>query len=137
MLAVRNFDFVPFQRVVDSLWPTSPEATCACERFSPATDVRETSEGYVIEVEVPGMTEKEIAVTLANGTLTLKGERKPDKDAAFTRQERAYGPFERIFRLPDDVDESRVEAKTKNGVLTLHLPKAERAKPKTISVVGE
>jgi HSP20 family protein len=107
------------------------------ECFTPFADVRETTDGYAIDIDLPGLTEKEVEITLEGLHLTIKGERKPQSDAQYTRRERGFGGFERIFRLPDDVDNARIEAKSKNGVLTLTLPKSEAAKPRTISIIGE
>ena len=73
-------------------------------------------------------------MTLENKHLALKGERKLVEDANFSRQERAFGSFERVFHLPDDADVGRIEATTRNGVLTVKIPKHEAARPKTIEV---
>ena len=135
MLTLRNFTFNPIDQVLDGYESFAREgATWQC--FSPAADVRETKEGYAIELDLPGLTEKEVEVTLEGKHLTVRGERKP-QDGELTRRERGFGTFERAFHLPDDVDRARIEAKAKNGVLTVTLPKAEASKPKTIAVVGE
>lgn len=107
------------------------------ECFSPFADVREITDGYAIDIDLPGLTEKDVEITLEGLHLTIKGERKSLSEAQYTRRERGFGSFERIFRLPDDVDNARIEAKAKNGVLTLTLPKSEAAKPRTISIIGE
>jgi len=135
MLALRNslFDefFAPFQNeaVRQNRW------TWSC--FSPATDVRESEDAYSIELDIPGLTEKEIELTLENRHLTLRGERKALENANYTRQERAFGSFERVFRLPEDADTAQITARARNGVLTVEIPKKEQAKARTISVSAE
>ncbi len=103
-------------------------------RFFPAADVRSVAEGYQIDLDVPGMTEKEISVTLESALLTLEGERKAPEADGQSRMERPFGKFSRTFRLPQDADIGRIEAVCKNGVLTVKIPKAEAAKAKTIEV---
>jgi HSP20 family protein len=105
--------------------------------FSPSADVRETEDVYQIELDVPGLSEKEIELTLENRHLTLRGERKPNEETTYTRRERSYGRFERVFRLPEDADQAQIEARAKNGVLTVSIPKLEQAKAKTIEVKVE
>jgi len=96
-------------------------------------DVAETDDAVKITADLPGLTEKEIDVSLADGVLTIKGERKSEKeeggkDKRYHRVERSYGAFERAMSLPADVDESKVSAEFKNGVLELTLPKKPEAK---------
>jgi HSP20 family protein len=140
MLAIRSpllTDFAldaPFRALLDTaLQGGVPDLRA----FSPATDVRETDEAYVLEFDVPGLSEKELDVVIEHNQLTLRGERKPLEGASFTRQERAFGRFERTFHLADDVDATRIGAQAKNGVLTVTLPKAEKAKARTIAVKSE
>lgn len=105
--------------------------------FSPSADVHETQDAYQIELDIPGLSEKDIELTLENRHLTLRGERKPNEEANYTRRERAYGRFERVFHLPEDADQANIEARARNGVLTVSIPKLEQAKAKTIVVKGE
>ena len=106
--------------------------------WTPPVDIYETAgRDLVIKAEVPDMTREDIDVTVANDTLTLRGERKRPsdiKDDQFRRVERQYGAFTRSFTLPTTVDASRVTAEYKNGVLTVTLPFREDAKPRTITV---
>lgn len=135
MLAIQRFDFTPFDQVLDSV-AQAAEGTWTCECFAPVADVSQTEAGYRIDIDLPGLTESDVQVTVEGKHLTVKGERKaPENGETYTRQERAFGEFQRVFHLPDDVDVTRIEAKAKAGVLTLSLPKAESAKPKTIQVV--
>lgn len=106
---------------------------------APAVDVAESEKAYEITAELPGLDEKNIEVKLANGGLTIRGEKKEEteeKKKDYYVSERRYGSFERYFALPDGVNSDKIEATFKNGVLKVVLPKTEEAqKPaKTISV---
>ena len=104
----------------------------------PAVDIFETEQhDLVLRAEVPGMSREEIEVTVENGTIILKGEKKFDpavKDDSYRRIERAYGTFHRSFTLPNTVDTAQVTADYKNGVLSVTLPFREEARPRTINV---
>ena len=104
----------------------------------PAVDIYETeSHDLVVRAELPGMTRDDIQVSVENGTLVLKGEKKFDpevKEEHYRRIERSYGAFHRSFTLPNTVDSTKVGADYKNGVLTVKLPFREEAKPRTINV---
>jgi HSP20 family protein len=106
--------------------------------WAPVVDIFETEQhDLVVRAELPGMTREDIEVTVENGTLVLKGEKKfdPDvKEESYRRIERAYGTFHRSFTLPNTVDPTKVAADYKNGVLTVKLPFREEAKPRTINV---
>ena len=91
----------------------------------------------VLKAELPDLTREDIDITVDNGTLTIKGEKKVDesvKDEQFHRVERSYGTFTRSFALPHTVDPNRVQAEYKDGVLSITLPLREEAKPKQIKV---
>jgi HSP20 family protein len=97
---------------------------------TPAVDVTETDKAYEITAELPGMDEKNIDVKLANGVLTIKGEKqdeKEEKQKDYYVRERSYGSFERSFQVPDGVDAEKIEANFRKGVLTLTLPKSAEA----------
>jgi HSP20 family protein len=104
----------------------------------PAVDIFETeNHDLVVRAELPGMSRENIEVTVENGTLVLKGEKKFDaavKDEQYRRIERSYGTFHRSFTLPNTVDTTRVSADFKHGVLTVTLPFREEAKPRSINV---
>jgi HSP20 family protein len=105
--------------------------------WAPAVDIIETENELVLKADVPGVELKDIDIQLENGTLTVKGERKFEKEEnnkGFHRMERSYGSFVRIFTVPDSVDAEHVKAGYEAGVLTITLPKKEVAKPKTIKV---
>jgi len=134
MLTIQKFGFSPIDQVLDTFNGVAREGF-SWECFSPSADVAESADGYTIDLDLPGLTEKDVSVTLEGKHLTIKGERKVAEGVQYTRRERGFGAFERVFHLPDDVDSARIEAKARNGVLSLTLPKAEAAKPKTISIV--
>jgi HSP20 family protein len=96
----------------------------------PELDVRENGNAFVIEAELPGVEEKDVDVTLANGLLTIRGEKKDEREEkgeTYYRSERSFGSFERTLRLPDTIDDSQVEARFDKGVLTITAPKRPEA----------
>jgi HSP20 family protein len=96
----------------------------------PAVDVAEKDKEYEITAELPGMDEKDVDVKYADGMLTIKGEKKEEKEEKkkdFYLSERRYGSFQRSFRVPEGVDPDKIEAKFANGVLTVRLPKTPEA----------
>lgn len=105
--------------------------------WAPAVDVRETDESLTLFVDLPGVTREDVDITVENRTLTLRGERKFEKDVErdnYHRIERAYGQFARTFTLPTNVRTDDVKATFADGVLTLVLPKAEESKPRKIAI---
>lgn len=97
---------------------------------APAVDIAEKDNAYEITADLPGMDEKNIEVQLSNGNLTIKGEKKEEKEEKkkdFYLQERRFGSFERTFGVPEGVDTEKVEASFKKGVLTITLPKKPEA----------
>ena len=104
----------------------------------PSVDIYETDKhDLVLRAELPGMSREDIDVTVENGTLVLKGEKKFDtevKEEHYRRIERTYGTFHRSFTLPNTVDAGKVAAEYKNGVLTITLPFKEEARPRTVNV---
>ena len=105
--------------------------------FVPPVDIYEDEHKIVLKLEVPGMKESDLDIQLENNVLTVKGERKferDEKNKGFHRMERSYGSFVRYFTLPDTVDTENVKAEYKAGVLSITLPKKEVAKPKAIKV---
>lgn len=101
--------------------------------LKPNVDIKENKKNYEITVEVPGVEERDVKLELANGALTISGEKKhekEEKDEHYHSVERSYGSFKRVLSLPEDVDEDDIEAKFKNGVLSVTLPRKEIAKTK-------
>jgi HSP20 family protein len=114
---------------------TSPEF--ARNRFSPSVDVRETEKEYLFQFDLPGMTEKEIELSVTGRELHVSGERKQEnenKDWKTHRSERFFGSFERTFVLPEEANAEKTEANFKNGVLEIRVPKVEAVQPKTIPI---
>jgi HSP20 family protein len=109
--------------------------------FTPPVDVYEDEHNLVLKLEIPGMNEEDLKVSLENSTLTVTGERKfekEEKEENFHRIERRYGTFTRTFRLPTTVDTENVDAGYDKGVLKIKLAKRAEAKPKQIKVgVGQ
>jgi HSP20 family protein len=113
------------------------EQGLATPGFTPPVDIYEDEHNINIRVEVPGIEQKDIDVQVENNTLTIRGERKFEKDQKeenFHRIERRYGSFMRSFTLPNTVDTEKVSANYENGVLEITLPKRAEAKPKQIKV---
>lgn len=105
--------------------------------WSPQVDIYESDDGITVELEIPGMSKDDVNIRIQDNVLTLKGEKKQDEDTKgknFHRVERSYGTFERSFSLPSSIQTDRVRATTKDGVLTITLPKAEEAKPREIAI---
>ncbi|MCL1926912.1 MAG: Hsp20/alpha crystallin family protein [Syntrophorhabdaceae bacterium] len=105
--------------------------------WTPAVDIYETNEVVVVKAEMPGLTKDQIGIEVKDGLLVLKGERKIEKDVKeenYHRIERAYGTFQRTFSLPASVDQEKISASLKEGILELTLPKKEQAKKRQIDV---
>jgi HSP20 family protein len=103
----------------------------------PALDISERDDAVVLQAEVPGMKPEDIDISVQNNHLTLSGEKKETderKEGEFYHSERRYGTFRREIALPSGVDADKVEAKYRDGVLTVTLPKSEEAKPRKIEV---
>ncbi len=107
------------------------------ETWMPAFDIAENEKEYIVTAEVPGIDPKDIEITISNGVLTIKGEKKreeEDRGENYYYMERQYGAFQRSFRLPEEVNEDEIEATYKNGVLRLVIPKAHEGKVKRIEI---
>lgn len=105
--------------------------------WAPSVDIAETVEAFEIKAELPDVKKEDVKVTVEDGQLRISGERKQEKEEKgkkFHRVERSYGSFLRSFALPENVDESKLSAEYRDGVLNVRLPKTERAKPKAIAV---
>src|SRR6266851_4366655 len=105
--------------------------------WAPPVDIYETESELVLKADLPDLQDKDIDVRVENNMLTIRGERKFEKDVNednYLRVERAYGPFMRSFSLPNTVSSESIGAQYRNGVLTLHLAKREESKPKQIKI---
>jgi len=128
-------------RLFDEMWGR-PARRLAEEDFltgswMPAVDILEDRDGLQVTAELPGVEPKDVEVTVENGILTIRGERnfeKATEGETYHRVERIYGTFERSFSLPNTVDPDKIEARYKNGLLHLRMPKREEAKPKPVKI---
>lgn len=105
----------------------------------PAVDIYETDDDLVVKAELPGVEKDQIGVEVKGGILTLRGERKHEKEVKeenYYRIERGYGNFLRSFTLPTSVEEEKVSARLAGGVLEIHLPKKAEAKPKQVKIAA-
>ena len=123
---------------------TTPAATIAGHTASGSwmmpVDIAETPDGFLVKAELPGMKPEEIEITGADNQVTLKGQRteaREDKGVNYIRSERRLGSFYRSFALSAPVDDTRVTATYKDGVLEVHLPKSEAVKPRQIPIQSE
>lgn len=116
---------------------TASQDMLAMADWTPSVDITETDAAYVVKGEIPGVNKDDVKVTVEDGMLTIQGERKMEKEEKgkkFHRIERSYGSFMRSFRVPEDVEESKVKAEFKDGMITVTLPKSEKAKSKSKAV---
>jgi HSP20 family protein len=148
MILVRESPFGPMMAVRDEMHRLFHEtfgqvrsdgATEVTSTWEPPVDIYETDDALVLEVELPGVSKDEVSVELHEHTLTLSGERTREpsvKGRHYYREEGRYGAFQRAFRLPTIVDQAKVRATYKDGVLALRLPKREAARPQGIPITG-
>ena len=118
-------------------WPEGQEEQIAVPEWAPVVDISEDDKEYLIKAELPEVKREDVKVTAEEGTLTITGERKFEKEAKgkkYHRVERSYGSFVRNFSLPDDASAAKVSAEFKDGVLSVHLAKTQKAKPTHIEV---
>ncbi len=126
--------FGDFDKVLDSFFSSEPAWFRAA---NPAVDIREEADKYVLDAELTGLTEKDVDVKVQDNLLTLsskKSEETEQKKDGYLLRERRSSSFSRSFVLPKDADREKIEASFKNGLLTLSIPKAPDAKPKSIEV---
>ena len=131
------------EKRLSNMWGRPPakeeggkEAMTVAE-WAPLVDISEDEKEYLIKAELPEVKKEDVKVMVQDGVLTIQGERKKEgeeKGKKFHRTERPYGRFVRTFTLPDDADETKVIAEFKDGVLRVHVPKSEKAKPRAIEV---
>jgi HSP20 family protein len=129
-------EFPTFRLFQDSVSRMLSEPESA-RPWAPAVDILENDNELVLKADLPEVKLEDIDISMENGTLTLKGERKFERTegkGGYHRIERSYGTFVRCFSLPDTVDIEHVKADYKNGVLTVALPKKELAKPRTVKI---
>lgn len=120
-------------------WPRAAASNESSLEWEPSVDISETEKEYLIRASLPAVRKEDVKVTYADGLLTLSGERRrkeEHKDEKFHKIETFYGSFARSFSLPDAIDADAISAETRDGVLTIHVPKSvvETKKPTTIKV---
>lgn len=125
-------------RLVNSFFSKEPRETSLFQgSWSPNVDISEDENNFYLKADLPGMDREDVKVRFEDGLLTITGEKKSEvekKDVDYHRVERAYGKFERSFRVPTQIVTEKIDAKFDKGVLTITMPKAEEVKPKEIEV---
>lgn len=132
------------EKRLSTIFGKAPSATTgdkkeaiAVAEWSPLVDITEDEKEYVVKAEIPEMKKEDIKLNVVDDVLSITGERKYEKEEKgkkYHRVERAYGSFVRSFTLPEDADGSKVSAEYKDGLLKVHIPKSEKAKPKTTEI---
>jgi HSP20 family protein len=133
----RDFDRLVNQVFGDMPRPWTAPANDQPGHFHPAADVHETEDAYQIQVELPGVKQENVNVSIEDGVLTLSAEKKVEeevKERNVWRTERTFGSFSRSFSFSHEIDADQVSATYRDGVLELTVPKAEQAKPRKIDV---
>lgn len=119
------------QRMFTNL-PTAADESMTLTQWTPSVDIAENDKEFVVKAELPDVKKEDIKVNIEDGTLSISGERKVEKEeknVKFHRIERAYGRFERTFTLPAEADADKITSDYKQGILTVHLPKNPSVKP--------
>jgi HSP20 family protein len=130
-------EFNQLHRVFDTVFDHRLGSSAGEMSFMPAVDIVEREGSFDIRIELPGVTKEDVKITVNNGVLTVKGEKKVEEEKKgenYRRVERSYGSFLRSFNLPKSVASDKIDASYDNGVLSISIPKAEEAKPKEIEV---
>jgi HSP20 family protein len=118
-------------------WPDGQEEPMAVAEWSPLVDISEDDKEYLIKAELPDVKREDVKVTAEEGTLTITGQRKfekEEKNKRYHRVERAYGSFGRSFSFPDDASPGKVSAEFKDGLLTVRLAKVAKPKPQQVEI---
>ena len=138
---LRDFEKLPEQMArwfgFPTIRPYTTEEALTVADFMPPVDIAETEKEYLIKLDLPEVPKEEVKVFVEGGVLTIQGERRKEKEEKgkrFHRIERSYGTFLRTFTVPPDADETKIDAEFMEGLLKFHLPKSEKARPKTIDV---
>ena len=113
-----------------SMWPSRGAGEVTFAEWSPSVDIGEDEKEFVLQAELPDVSKEDIEVSVENGTLSIRGERKVERieeGMTFHRMERAFGRFERTFTIPEDADKEKISSEYSDGILTVHLPKNPKA----------
>lgn len=127
------------RRDIDRLWEDALGSASNGSAWMPPVDIRETDSDLRIEFELPGLTPEEVSITAENGTLTVRGEKRGERQegkegSRYHLVERSYGAFSRSFQLPAGIDEEKIDADFEHGVLKVRIPKAALPQPKKIRI---
>jgi len=132
------------RREMDRLWENffgeRPLGRIWEREWAPSLDMSETKDNYVVKAEVPGIDAKHIDISLTGDVLSIRGEKKQEKEEKeedFHLVERNYGSFSRSVRIPAEVESNKIKASYKNGILTITLPKSEKVKAKEVKIKVE
>ena len=138
----RPFEFEKMRKEMDRLWDSFLEGRPGRkardqEEWIPSLDFSETKSDLVVKAELPGIDPKDIDISLSEGVLTIRGEKrqeKEEKEEGYHLVERRYGSFTRSIRLPREIQNEKINASYQNGVLKITLPKTEEAKKKEVKI---
>lgn len=122
----------------DAFTSRGEEKDMLATTWAPSVDIYETESELILTAEVPGLDEKDIEVKIEDNTLSMKGERKLEKETKeenYHRIERSYGSFYRSFTLPRNIDQDRINAEHENGILKITMPKKPELKPKKVKIL--
>jgi len=140
-LAAWPSDIVEMQREInkmfDNIFRGERDESFASSSWVPAVDIAEHDVEYIVKVELPGVSKDDVKITLESNILTIRGEKKQEKETKkenLHRVERLYGTVQRSFTLPSTVKNDKIDASFRDGILHISLPKAEESKPKQIEV---
>lgn len=136
-------DFFNLRRELDRFFDSFPRSEYGTDEpffpavWTPAADIVERDDDYVVKLELPGVKKSEVKITIEDNLLTVSGEKKQEselKEKEHYRVERSYGAFRRSFTLPSTIEGDKIEAAYEDGILTISLPKAEESKPRAIEI---
>ncbi len=126
-------------RLFEDMFTTrTDDKEASASAWAPSVDIYETENELVMTAEVPGLSEKDVEIKIEDNTLTLKGERKFEKQTKeenYHRIERSYGSFYRAFTLPSSIDADKIHAEHENGILKIMMPKRPELKPRTVKIL--
>lgn len=132
------WDFMnEMDKVFDQSWGAADNALPSQREFAPQVDIEETDDFYLFSVDLPGVKREDVKVDVSDGVLRISGQRNFERkveDKQFYRFERQHGSFDRSFRLPTKVDESKIQAQFEDGVLEVMVPKSEVSKPRSVQI---
>lgn len=124
-------------RAFEKTWGDASGSGKLTQNFAPQTDIEETADFYLFSLDLPGIKKEDVKIDVNEGVLRISGQREETRKTSekqYYNFERSFGSFERTFRLPQKVDESKIQASFENGVLEVMVPKSELSKPRSIQI---